>query len=333
MSKLDKFRRDPALFFRDSSSPLARRTGKITSGLWRRSLVRNLLLDPGRALANEGIPAISRVARAIEGRAAARRQTAIGAAGTPRVSVIMAAHDAAETIDGAIASVLAQTYERLELIVVDDGSADDTLAIARRWSERDARVTAVANPENQGAAMARNRGLSLATGDLVAFQDADDVSDPERLERQVAPLCNSSAILSVCNAERNDETGRRLEVNGRAFTKTPISMVFRREPVLERIGYLRAMRVSEDAEYYERIKAAFGPGAEIVIHAPLLAQRFSPGSLLFSDGATERIGHRVSHRRSAEADRAWSEALAAIERIRAGLEDPYVAYDPGEPAA
>ena len=332
MSKLGKFRRDPALFFRDSSSPLARRAGEITSGLWRRSLVRGLLLDPGRVLAEERIPAISTVARAIERRAAARRQTAIEAAGTPPVSVIMAAHDAAETIDRAIASVLAQTYERLELIVVDDGSADDTLAIARRWSERDARVTAVASPANQGAAMARNRGLSLATGELVAFQDADDVSDPERLERQVAPLCTSSAILSVCNAERVDETGRRLEINGTAFTKAPISMVFRREPVLERIGYLRPMHVSEDAEYYERIKATFGPGAEIVVHAPLLSQRFSPRSLLFSDGATERVGHRVAHARSAEADRAWTEALAIVDRIRAGLESPYVGYDPGASA-
>lgn len=333
VSKLDKFRRDPALFFRDSRLQLVRRAGEMTSRLWQQPLVRALLLDPGRALAGESIPVLSPVARAAEARAARRRQATIAAAGQPLVSVIMAARDAARTIDAAIASVLHQSYDRLELIVVDDASADDTRAIAERWSASDARVCVIASGQNQGAAMARNRGLARARGEVIAFQDADDVSDPERIERQLAPLCAGSALLSLCNSQRIDEAGRRLEINGRSVTRTPISMVFWRAPVLERVGYLRPMRVSEDAEYYERIRATFGPGAVVVVQTPLLFQRFSAGSLLFSDGATEQRGHQVHHRRSAEADRAWAEALATIARIRAGLESPYVGYDPEESPA
>jgi glycosyltransferase involved in cell wall biosynthesis len=327
VSKLDKLRRDPALFFRDSRWPLVRRAGEIAAPLWT-DRVREILLDPRRALAVDTVPVLSGVARILEDRAARDRRAVIEAAGTPQVSVIMAAKDAARTIDAAIASVVDQSHERLELIVIDDGSGDATRAAAERWASRDERIAVLANPASRGAAVARNRGLARAAGDFVAFQDADDVSDPERLERQIAPLLDGAAVMSVCNSARVDEAGERVAVNDRSVAKATISMVFRRAPVLERIGYLRPLRVSEDAEYYERIKAAFGPGAEVVIHTALLAQRFSPGSLLFSDGTTERDGDRVAHRRSAEADRAWSEAMAVIDRIRAGVEDPYVAFDP-----
>lgn len=327
MSKIDKLRRDPALFFRDSKSELVRRVGEISAPLWTPA-VRELLLDPRRALSARRVPIVSAVARALEARAAARRRALIAGAGEPAVSVIMAAYNASDTIDAAIASVLAQTHARLELIVVDDASGDDTAAIARRRAERDPRVVTIASSRNAGAAIARNRGLAAATGEYACFQDADDTADRERVERQLAALLEGPAIMSVCNAERVDETGRRVEVNGRWVAKATISAMFRRAPVLERVGFLRPMRVSEDAEYYERIRAAFGPGAEVVLHAPLLSQRFSPGSLLFGDGATERDGDRVRHRRSADAERAWAEALAAIERIRAGRESPYVGFDP-----
>lgn len=328
MSKIDKLRRDPALFFRDARSPLVRRVGEIAAPLWTPA-VRRLLLEPGRALAAGGVPVISAAARALEARASRRRRAAIAAAGDPLVSVIMAAYDAAATLDAAIASVVEQTHPRLEVIVVDDASGDDTLALVRRWAERDRRVAAVASPANLGAALARNRGLARATGEYACFQDADDVSDPERIERQLAALIEGGATLCVCNSERVDPSGRRVEVNGRAVAKATISMMFRRAPVLERVGYLRPMPVSEDAEYYERIKAAFGRGCEVVLHAPLLSQRFAPDSLLFSDGATERDGDRVRHRRSPEAERAWAEALAAIARIREGDESPYVGPGPG----
>ncbi len=99
----------------------------------------------------------------------------------PTVSVIMPAYRAGGTIGRAIDSILAQTYPVHEILVVDDGSPEDLAAILAPYGER---VSLVRQP-NGGAAAARNRGLDLARGDLVAFLDADDQWLPEKVEQCV----------------------------------------------------------------------------------------------------------------------------------------------------
>jgi glycosyltransferase involved in cell wall biosynthesis len=100
------------------------------------------------------------------------------------VSVIVPAYNAAATIDETLTSVRAQTYQDLDVIVVDDGSADDTLALAARHAAQDARIRVVSQP-NQGVAAARNHGIRLARGALLAPIDADDLWSPYKIERQV----------------------------------------------------------------------------------------------------------------------------------------------------
>ena len=100
----------------------------------------------------------------------------------PRVSVVMPAFGAARTIGAAVSSVLTQTYADLELVVVDDGSTDETAAIA---AAHPAPVRVVTQP-NAGVAAARNRGIAEATGDLIAFCDADDVLFPGHVEALVS---------------------------------------------------------------------------------------------------------------------------------------------------
>src|SRR3954469_10276808 len=99
----------------------------------------------------------------------------------PEVSVVIPAYNAAQTVGTAVDSVLAQTFADLELIVVDDGSRDDTAAVVRA---RDAPRGKLVRSSNQGVAAARNRGLALASGAFVAFLDADDAWQPTKLERQ-----------------------------------------------------------------------------------------------------------------------------------------------------
>jgi len=103
----------------------------------------------------------------------------------PRVSVLMAAYNAAPYVQAAVDSILAQTFAGFELIVVEDGSTDATPAILAECAQRDARVRLLSLP-HAGLCTALNRGLALARASLVARMDADDVARPARLAKQVA---------------------------------------------------------------------------------------------------------------------------------------------------
>lgn len=104
---------------------------------------------------------------------------------TPLVSIIIPAYNAAPWIRQTLATALAQTHSPVEIVVVDDGSTDRTLAIAREFTHQGVRVVAQANA---GAAAARNHGLRVASGDLVQFLDADDLITADKLSAQVMAL-------------------------------------------------------------------------------------------------------------------------------------------------
>jgi glycosyltransferase involved in cell wall biosynthesis len=121
-------------------------------------------------------------------------------ASSPLVSVVLAAHDAAATLGAAVASVLRQTEARLELVLVDDGSGDDTTAQLERI--RDDRLVVVRNEERLGLAASLNRGLEQARGRWVARLDADDVALPGRLEQQLARAARTPvAVLGTAVVE------------------------------------------------------------------------------------------------------------------------------------
>lgn len=102
------------------------------------------------------------------------------------VSVIMPAYNAAAYIEEAIRSVLNQTYPAWRLLVLDDGSSDDTVEIVGRLAEQDSRITLIRNEDNLGAARTRNRGWDLCDEGYVAFLDSDDRWHPDKLATQVA---------------------------------------------------------------------------------------------------------------------------------------------------
>jgi glycosyltransferase involved in cell wall biosynthesis len=102
---------------------------------------------------------------------------------TPLVSILIPAYEAEPWIGDTIRSALAQTWPRTEVIVVDDGSRDGTLAAARAFASR--RVQVVTQP-NGGTSAARNRALALGQGDYIQWLDADDLLSPDKIERQMA---------------------------------------------------------------------------------------------------------------------------------------------------
>ena len=104
----------------------------------------------------------------------------------PHISVVLPAYNAEKYLDQAVRSILAQTFTDFELIIVDDGSSDKTLAIAHNLA--DPRIRVIANKENRGIPKTRNIGWKAATGEFIAHQDADDYSHPTRLEKQIAYL-------------------------------------------------------------------------------------------------------------------------------------------------
>lgn len=114
----------------------------------------------------------------------------------PRVSVVMPTHNRGGMLERAVASVLAQTHSDLELIVVDDGSTDNTAAVLS--SVDDARLVCIRLEQRSGAAVARNTGIRRARGELVAFQDSDDHWLPTKLARQLDVMtAGGSAVGAV----------------------------------------------------------------------------------------------------------------------------------------
>src|SRR5438876_7489334 len=100
----------------------------------------------------------------------------------PLVSILIPAYNAERWIAETIQSALAQTWSKKEIIIVDDGSRDQTLAVAQQFTSRNVLVV---TQENQGAAAARNRALEPCQGEYIQWLDADDLLAPDKIARQM----------------------------------------------------------------------------------------------------------------------------------------------------
>lgn len=120
-------------------------------------------------------------------------------ASTPLVSIIIAAYNAAPYIERALASAKYQTLEDIEIIVIDDGSFDNTAEVAERYSLEDSRFRVIRLRVNSGVSCARNVGLNNAKGEWVAILDADDSFLPDRLERLVTVAEERACDLVIDN--------------------------------------------------------------------------------------------------------------------------------------
>lgn len=129
------------------------------------------------------------------------------------VSIIMPAYNAARYLSESVESVRCQTFVDWELIVIDDGSEDETAEIAKRFAVSDARVRVISQA-NGGQASARNSGLAAARGDLIAFLDADDLWVCDKLERQVAVMEKTGVDLVYTDGEFFCDEGELGENDG-----------------------------------------------------------------------------------------------------------------------
>ncbi len=181
----------------------------------------------------------------------------------PRVSVIMPVYNGEQFLREAVDSILGQTFTDFEFIIIDDGSTDGTRAILESYS--DPRIVLV-HQENQGLVRSLNRGLRMARGEYIARQDADDVSLPERLEKQVAYLdthpmtgvlgtgimvTNSSGVPVMTFINPGDNSS----LQSLLFTTCCFAHgeVMLRQAVVESVGYYdESYAINEDYEYWLR---------------------------------------------------------------------------------
>ena len=121
---------------------------------------------------------------------------------SPLVSIIIPVFNGAAHLDECLQSIRNQTYTNLEIIVVNDGSTDDSLAIIESHSYEDARIV-IANQENAGVSTARNQGLSLAHGSLIGFVDADDWIEDDMYETMIKSIENQEIDLVACSVNQH----------------------------------------------------------------------------------------------------------------------------------
>ncbi|HEV8502088.1 MAG TPA: glycosyltransferase [Casimicrobiaceae bacterium] len=139
-----------------------------------------------------------------------QRAQASAPAGTPRVSVVIPVHDQRQWLARAIASVGAQRYADIELIVVDDGSTDDSATVAADALARLAMPTRRMRQAHAGAAAAANAGAQAATGEYLAFLNADDAFMPERIAKMAAAIARATPQWGFSRVTEVDDDGREL---------------------------------------------------------------------------------------------------------------------------
>lgn len=125
----------------------------------------------------------------------------------PLVSVIIPAYNAEKIVGFTLDSVINQTYKNLEIIIVNDCSKDKTLDVLNAYAKKDKRIKVMSNEKNSGVAETRNNALRVATGDYIAFVDADDVWNLEKIEKQLGFMLENDYKLTYTSVQFIDNDG------------------------------------------------------------------------------------------------------------------------------
>ena len=181
----------------------------------------------------------------------------------PRVSVIIPTYNRSWCLSEAIDSVLSQTFQDMELIVVDDGSTDETPALLSRYDDR----LRCLRQTNRGVSVARNHGIQAANGALIAFLDSDDLWQPDKLARQVDFFDRQPDAL-ICQTEetwirrgvRVNPKHRHRKPSGWIFEPSlalclvsPSAVMMRRELLEEMGGFDESLPACEDYDLWLRV--------------------------------------------------------------------------------
>jgi hypothetical protein len=200
----------------------------------------------------------------------------------PLVTVIMVTHNAEDTVEYAVTSILQQTWKPLELVIVDDASEDRTWSVVSRLRQLDARIRLMQNPVNVGPYVSRNRVLGTASGSYITTHDADDWALPRRLEIQVRNLAESGGKMraNFMHMLRVQPSGLVSTARASSFCPDGIkrqafaSAMYEVELLRTELGYWDTVLYGADSEMIRRAMAFLGQGfSEIEDIGVLLADR------------------------------------------------------------
>lgn len=185
----------------------------------------------------------------------------------PTVTVIMPVFNAQRTLEFAAKSILNQTWQSLELIIVDDCSDDDSWTIARQLAHADSRVKVHRNPVNVGPYVSKNVALSIAQGKYITCHDADDWAHPQRIEKQVDVMCPdgravrasaSGFVRMSASGVFNGLTRIGETSHDGALRLAHVSCMFEGDFMRRYLGYWDTARFAADGEMLERVTQILG---------------------------------------------------------------------------
>lgn len=238
------------------------------------------------------------------------------------VTIVVPSYNASSTIVASVQSIFRQKHSNVEVIVVDDASTDGTFAALKAAFGNDPRLKIERHARNRGAYAAINTGLAVATGEYVCIQGADDVSHPQRLQLQLAAIENAGRVASLCRYVRISEQGTLLAHSTGVSLLCDSSLIFKREVVLGRLGFMDDVRVGADTEFRLRLHAAFGKESIEELREPLYFALSRSDSLTGRAGLGRRpYGGSGTRRRYSKAFQAWH------RQIEQGA-SPYVGPSP-----
>ncbi|GAQ00069.1 glycosyltransferase family 2 protein [Leptolyngbya sp. NIES-2104] len=229
---------------------------------------------------------------------------------TPLVSIVIPCHNAAPRLDACLKSCVAQTYPNLEILVVDNQSTDDSMLIAKHWSEQTERPIRILQCETLGANAARNWGFQQAKGDYIQWLDADDELEPKKLSLQVNAL-EQQVEVDVAFGDWewqfvNQNQTTQFKFAGQQYSDMPLQMLWDnwrpphcyllRRSVAERLDRLQAWhpetRICMDREYFT-IAALLGLRFQYVPGSLVRYHWWSANQLSRSRSYQERVVSRA----------------------------------------
>lgn len=187
-----------------------------------------------------------------------------------KITILMAAYNSEDTIYPAVQSILNQSWQNIELIVVNDMSTDLTGDLLDDMAREDRRMTVLHNSVNVGPYVCRNLALAIATGDFVTGHDADDLALPNRLENQVKTMLDTDKVDAVIGQmvrfNENGELSFASIIHRNSYDGlhrlAMISLMIRRE-TLSRFGYWDSVRFGADSELFARLRTVIGERVKI----------------------------------------------------------------------